>query len=252
MSLALFKKHHQQLQKLLPASELTPSIVRRHLPREKVLIVSPHPDDEILQSSLALRLQTENSMKVVNVAVTLGSKLDQRKRRTSELTRAVKYLKFKNYILSESWSEKKRELSEIIKKEKPSLIIAPHHLDQHTTHQRTSTLVSDVTGSFSGTIAWSEFWSAQKSPNLLVEVPFDVFLKQYKALEFHRGEIARNPYHLRLQSWLIDNVRRGSEIINHSGSESAPMLMGQLYRVSRTVNSDQCFALKSDDLSDWL
>lgn len=252
MSFALFKKHQQQLQKLLPSSGLTQLIVRRHLPREKVLIVSPHPDDEILQSSLALRLQTENSMKVINVAVTLGSKLDQRKRRTSELSRAVKFLKFKNYILSESWSEKKRELSEIIRKEKPSLIIAPHHLDQHTTHQRTSTLVSDVTRGFSGTIAWSEFWSAQKSPNLLVEVPLEIFLKQYKALEFHRGEIARNPYHLRLQSWLIDNVRRGSEIIHHSGAESAPMLMGQLYRLSKSASADQCFALKTDDLSDWL
>lgn len=252
MSLALFKKHFQQLQKLHLDKLSNEVIVRRHLPLEKVLIVSPHPDDEILQSSLALRLQAENKMKIINVAVTLGSKLDQKNRRARELARAIKFLKFKNHTLSESWSEKKRELAQIIKKEKPALIIAPHALDQHLTHQKTSELVSDCIQRFSGTIAWSEFWSAQKTPNLLVEVPFEIFQKQYKALEFHRGEIERNPYHLRLQSWLIDNVRRGSEIINHSGAKSAPMVMGQLYKLSKTTKVDQNFATKSDDLSDWL
>lgn len=252
MSVALFRKHFEQLHKNIRVPAPSRAVVRRHLPYEKVLIVSPHPDDEILQSSLALRLQAENKMKVINVAVTLGSKLDQHPRRLRELGRAVKFLKFKNHVLSESWASKKKELAQIIRDEKPALIIAPHDLDQHSTHQKTSELVKSVTKSFTGTIAWSEFWSPQRNPNLMVEVPFEVFLKQYKALEFHRGEIERNPYHLRLQSWLIDNVRRGSEVIAHSGSAAAPMVMAQLYRLSKSNSETPSTALTSDDLSDWL
>ncbi len=240
------------MQKLQHSLSTQKYVVRRQLPLEKILIISPHPDDEILQSSLALRLQAENKMKVINVAVTLGSKTDQRERRLKELKGAIKFLKFKNYTLSDSWSEKKRELMAIIKRENPYFIIAPHSLDQHTTHQKTSKLVTDSTASFKGVIAWSEFWSAQKNPNLLVEVPLEIFIKQFKALEFHKGEIERNPYHYKLQSWLIDNVRRGSEIINHSGSVSAPMIMGQLYRLTKNSQTHKGHALANDDLTDWL
>ena len=37
------------------------------------LIFSPHPDDECIIGGLALRLMREAAMRVVNVAVTLGS-----------------------------------------------------------------------------------------------------------------------------------------------------------------------------------
>ena len=37
------------------------------------LIFSPHPDDECINGGLALRLRREAGMRVVNVAVTLGS-----------------------------------------------------------------------------------------------------------------------------------------------------------------------------------
>ena len=39
----------------------------------KVLLFSPHPDDECIIGGLALRLQREAGARVVNVAVTQGS-----------------------------------------------------------------------------------------------------------------------------------------------------------------------------------
>ena len=39
----------------------------------KVLIFSPHPDDEVIIGALPLRLLREFGVRVVNVAVTLGS-----------------------------------------------------------------------------------------------------------------------------------------------------------------------------------
>lgn len=255
MSESLFKKHYQELEKLQLFSQVKKSVVRRLLAHQKVLIISPHPDDEVLQSSLALRLQQENGLQIINVAVTLGSDKSQRPRRLKELNAALKFLRFQNHILSDSWSQKKTELIKIIKAEKPVLIIAPHDLDQHSTHQKTSTLVKESTRDFIGQIAWSEFWSPQKKPNLLVEVPFKIFIKQFKALEFHRGEIERNPYHYRLQSWLIDNVRRGSEIIQRPGSASPIMTMGQIYHLIKNGKKQESihpFAFHYDDLSDWL
>lgn len=255
MSEALFKKHFQELEKLNRSPQVKKSVVRRLLPYQKVLIVSPHPDDEILQSALAIRLQQENGLQVINAAVTLGSDKSQRARRLKELNGALKFLKFKSYILPESWGQKKNELIKIIKNEKPALIIAPHALDQHLTHQRTSTLVKESTSGFRGHIAWSEFWSPQQNPNLMIEVPLRIYVKQYKALEFHKGEIERNPYHLRLQSWLIDNVRRGSEIIQRPGSTSLCMTMGQIYHFKKNHKASESFhpfAFSHDDLSDWL
>ena len=41
------------------------------------LIFSPHPDDECIIGGLALRLQREAGMRVINVAVTQGSHKDR-------------------------------------------------------------------------------------------------------------------------------------------------------------------------------
>ncbi len=48
----------------------------------KVLIFSPHPDDECLAGGLPLRLKNEQNWHIVNIAVTLGSKLDRREARS--------------------------------------------------------------------------------------------------------------------------------------------------------------------------
>src|SRR5262249_14346834 len=43
----------------------------------KVLIFSPHPDDEVIIGGLALRLLREAKWNVINVAVTQGSKKER-------------------------------------------------------------------------------------------------------------------------------------------------------------------------------
>ena len=43
----------------------------------KVLIFSPHPDDEVIIGGLALRLLREAQWNVINVAVTQGSKKER-------------------------------------------------------------------------------------------------------------------------------------------------------------------------------
>ncbi len=205
----------------------------------KIMIISPHPDDECIMSSLALRLQLENKAKVTNIAVTLGSKKERKKERLSELKKACKELQFNLEVLSDNWDKKLPELIQAIKKNKPDLIIAPHLYDGHETHIKTAKLVKEAIGhvkKFSAIIAWSEYWAQLKKPNLLIEVPTDILTLQIKALLNHEGEIKRNPYHLRLPGWMMDNVRRGAEVIKQNNREAPQIPFGMIYHLQFISN----------------
>src|SRR5258708_18696209 len=70
-------------------------------------------------------------------------------------------------------------------------------------------------------------------PNLMVESSERDVRDLISALSFHVGEVQRNPYHLRLPAWLMDNVRRGSELVGGQGGAAPDFLFGTLYRLRR-------------------
>ncbi len=198
-----------------------------------VLILSPHPDDESIIGSLPLRLMHENNAHIINVAVTLGSKKVRQKARLKELQNACEFLEMDLDILSENWSTKAKELKALIQKYQPQLILAPHLKDHHPTHIKTGKLLEKVlkTSKTNTLVAWTEFWGAMEKPNCLVEVPNEILELQMKALVMHAGEVSRNPYHLRLPAWMMDNVRRGGEIISNVGGEVPQMPFGVIYHL---------------------
>lgn len=199
-----------------------------------VMILSPHPDDESIVGSLALRLMHENNAHIVNVAVTVGSNKARQAARRKELEDACQLLEMENVYLSEDWKIKLRELKILIQKYQPQLIIAPHEKDFHPAHIKTGKLLTKALASLkmkAVLVARSEFWGQMEKPNLLVEVPSEILELQMKALEKHVGEVARNPYHLRLPAWMMDNVRRGSEIIGGKGASSSRMTYGVIYQL---------------------
>src|SRR5687768_4739272 len=57
-----------------------------------VLIFSPHPDDECIIGALPVRLLREARMRVMNVAVTQGSKKERQGERFEELQRACEFM----------------------------------------------------------------------------------------------------------------------------------------------------------------
>lgn len=198
-----------------------------------VMILSPHPDDESIVGSLPLRLQKENNAHIVNVAVTLGSKKERQKARLKELEAACELLEMENIVLDENWKKKEKELKSLIQKYQPQLIIAPHLKDFHPTHIKTGELLKKtlVAGKTTAIVCWSEFWGQMSKPNLLVEVPTEILELQMQALEKHVGEVSRNPYHLRLPAWMMDNVRRGSEVIGGKGTDATTMAFGVIYQL---------------------
>jgi hypothetical protein len=72
-----------------------------------------------------------------------------------------------------------------------------------------------------------------ESPNLMVEINASELGDLMTALTFHVGEVKRNPYHLTLPAWMVDNVRRGSEWIAGQGGTAPDFTFATLYRVRR-------------------
>jgi hypothetical protein len=69
-----------------------PSPVATEAP--KALIFAPHPDDEVITGALPLRLMREQRFAVIDVAVTLGSRVDRRAQRSMELQAACASIGF--------------------------------------------------------------------------------------------------------------------------------------------------------------
>jgi N-acetylglucosamine malate deacetylase 1 len=79
----------------------------------------------------------------------------------------------------------------------------------------------------------TEFWGSMPAPNLMVELDATLVTQLVTALTYHVGEVRRNPYHLSLPAWLVDNVRRGAELVGGQGGASPEFTFATLYRVRR-------------------
>ncbi len=233
--------------------------------RPTALIFSPHPDDECIIGGLALRLRRESGMRVVNVAVTLGSKVERRKARLQELTNACGYLGFDLVKLGlmgfdkvtlqtrdkepNKWNAMVQATAALIWQRKPTIIFLPHAQDWHPTHIGTHWLVMEALAtlpkSFQCTLVETEFWGQMASPNLMVELNENDVADLVAALSLHVGEVRRNPYHLRLPAWMMDNVRRGAELIGGKGGKAPKFTFATLYRVSRWTRSTVALPAKS-------
>ena len=54
-----------------------------------------------------------------------------------------------------------------------------------------------------------------------------------RALACHKGEVARNDYAARLPAWMIDNVRRGTELVGGAGAAAPAIAYATLYRARK-------------------
>lgn len=198
-----------------------------------VLLVSPHPDDECINGGLALRLQREAACTIYNFPFTFGSNIVRQAERKRELESATQRLGFKN-IFDRTLTETMEELS-------PTIILCPHEKDGHATHiaaaKKTREALQAV--KFDGLLVTCEFWQADETPNLLVEISEEDCATLMYALLSHAGEIQRNPYHLRLPFWMMENTRRGSELILGTTAASSSILLSTLYSIARIERGQQ-------------
>jgi LmbE family N-acetylglucosaminyl deacetylase len=222
----------------------------------KVLIFSPHPDDECIIGGLALRLLREAKMKVINVAVTQGSNQARQAGRLHELENACRYLGFglvqtapnglekitpqARQADAAKWVASVKVVARILADLQPCVIFFPHERDWNGTHIGTHLLVVDALQSlpreFECFAVETEFWGAMDTPNLMVESSADDLADLMTATSFHVGEVQRNPYHLRQPAWMQDNVRRGGELVGGQGGAAPDFNFATLYRLHRWRN----------------
>ncbi|HEX4264904.1 MAG TPA: PIG-L family deacetylase [Verrucomicrobiae bacterium] len=220
------------------------------------LIFSPHPDDECIIGGLALRLMREAKMRVINVAVTQGSNKERQAGRLQELKNACDWIGFgleqtapngleKINLQTRTgdpqhWAAAVKVIAASLTKNQPRVIFFPHELDWNSGHVATHFLVMDalrtLQASFQTILIETEFWGQMASPNLLVESSEQDVADLLGALSFHVEEVRRNPYHLRLPAWLMDNVRRGAELVGGQGGAAPDFLFATLYRARRWKN----------------
>jgi len=79
----------------------------------------------------------------------------------------------------------------------------------------------------------TEFWGAMDDPNLMVEVSAEDLADLITATTFHVGEVKRNPYHLLLPAWMMDNVRRGAELVGGQGGVAPDFTFAVLHRLRK-------------------
>jgi hypothetical protein len=67
----------------------------------------------------------------------------------------------------------------------------------------------------------------------MVEISPNDLADLITATTFHVGEVKRNPYHLLLPAWMMDNVRRGSELVGGQGGTAPDFTFAALYRLRK-------------------
>jgi LmbE family N-acetylglucosaminyl deacetylase len=219
----------------------------------KALFFSPHPDDECISGAVALRLMREARMNVVNVAVTQGSKKERQAERYIELENACHYIGFGLVATAANglekinpktrnaepayWHECVKVIAAILETNQPKVVMFPHEHDWNGTHIGTHFLVMDALKQmpigFECYIVETEFWGQMSDPNLMMEVSVDDLADTVAATTFHAGEVKRNPFHLLLPAWMLDNVRRGSELVGGQGGAAPDFGFAALYRVRK-------------------
>lgn len=199
------------------------------------LILAPHPDDECIVGALPLRLQRESGWRVSVAPVTLGSRPERREARLAELRGACAFLGWDALAVAEGG------LSELLRRERPRLVLIPHAEDANTTHRRVHGLALEAMRAlgpgFRCAVAETEYWATMPDPNLMVETPAADAGDLVAALSFHRGEIERNPYHVLMPCWLADGARRGAELVGGQGASAPAFRLAALYRLSAWTGS---------------
>ncbi len=170
------------------------------------LVVSPHPDDELIPAGGTLLRLRSAGWRIVNLACGLG-RPEHHERRRRELTAACARAGFelrplepplalsRDDDLAEAQRRLEAELANQLHDLRPPLLLAPGPRDGHHAHELVARAVQSAVATHGGerTVWWWELWGHLVSPTLLVDVSAQLN-EVCAALREHAGELERNDY----------------------------------------------------------
>jgi LmbE family N-acetylglucosaminyl deacetylase len=176
-----------------------------------VLVIAPHPDDEVLGCGGTIRLRIERGERVAAVFLTsgeLGLKrlplAEARKLRETEARRAARilgiaqlfFLRQPDWTLAENVKAAAAALRPILGREKPKVIYLPHPNDSHPDHKVTLTVLKLALGgsALPKPGLWGyEVWSPLEVADAVVDIS-GVMSRKIRALHAHRSQLGQFDY----------------------------------------------------------
>ncbi len=164
--------------------------------RGRVLVLSPHIDDEVIGAggSLTKHIRSGDSVKVVYFADCTEERIGE----AEEAARVIgmsdlDFLGYESKRLLEQ-SDLPDRLSSIIKNFRPDVVYLPSLFDRHNDHLAVNHLLGAACGKFrfDFTVCAFEVWTALV-PNLIVDIT-DAVNKKKEALSLFKSQLASNDW----------------------------------------------------------
>ncbi len=183
--------------------------------RPTALLLSPHPDDELLGCPAHLFALREAGWRIVNLALSLGSDERRRPQRLAELELACRRAGFELVYEAEAFAMPtsrgqaegaepgdgggfERSLARVLElagRLETKLLVAPSPHDDHPAHEWTGRLALAAARAGAAERLWLwGLWADVAMPNSLCVFDEPRLAEIERALRAHAGELTRNDY----------------------------------------------------------
>ncbi len=181
---------------------------KEDLSEKSILVLAPHPDDDVLGCGGTLAIYQKNGAKITIVYMTDGRKGNpkydenalvlQRRKEAGEAAAIVGIdtLRFLDNRDGELFPSPKtiNQLSDVLNEVKPGAVFLPFLLDKHADHMATNDILIKASLKYKTafTCYGYEIWTPITAPNFLVNVTEHIGVKRL-AIEQHRSQIEMCP-----------------------------------------------------------
>lgn len=176
-----------------------------------ILVIAPHPDDEVIGCGGVIRLRVLRGERVAAVFLTSGElglkKLPHAKAwkiREAEARKAARilglaklhFLRQPDWMLGDHEKATSRALERVLRTEKPDVIYLPHSDDGHPDHQATPPVLRAALRrcrDLKPELLGYEIWSPLHEHDVVVDISSVMKLK-LRALRAHRSQLGEFDY----------------------------------------------------------
>jgi hypothetical protein len=164
-------------------------------PQPTALLLSPHPDDELLGCPAHLFGLRDAGWRIVNVALSLGKREERRPGRLLELERACERAGFELIAEPDGRAVPVERVLELARRFDTRLLVAPSPHDDHPAHESAGrlALASVRAGAAQRLWLWG-LWADIAMPNSLCVFDVERLDEIAQALSAHVGELDRNDF----------------------------------------------------------